>query len=83
MKSVGIRELKQDASRIVREVADGGEEISVTVRGQVVALLVPARPVRTRRSKSAWTEIDRLARDIGRRWPKGRSAAGAVRESRR
>ena len=34
MKSVGIRELKQDASRIVREVADGGEEISVTVRGQ-------------------------------------------------
>ena len=83
MKSVGIRELKQDASRIVRQVADDGEEISVTVRGQVVAVLVPVKPARRRHSKSAWTDLDRLARDIGRRWPKGRSAAAAVREGRR
>jgi prevent-host-death family protein len=83
MKSVGIRELKQDASRIVRHVADAGEEISVTVRGQVVAVLVPAKPARRRKRLSVWTDIDRLARDIGRRWPKGRSAAAAVREGPR
>jgi prevent-host-death family protein len=83
MRSVGIRELKQDASRIVREVADRGEEVSVTVRGKVVALLVPAAPKRSRTSRSTWADLDRVAREVGRRWPKGQSAARAVREGRR
>jgi prevent-host-death family protein len=40
MKSVGIRELRQQASRFLREV-ERGETIEVTDRGRPVALLVP------------------------------------------
>ncbi len=82
-RSVGIRELKQDASRLIRRVQETGEELAVTVRGETVAVLVPVRPVQRKRAKSAWTDLDRLARDIGRHWQKGRSATSAVREGRR
>lgn len=81
--SVGIRELKQDASRLIRRLQETGEELAVTVRGETVAVLVPVRPVQRKRARSAWTDLDRLARDIGRRWPRGRSAASVVREGRR
>lgn len=40
MKAIGIRELRQQASRYVREV-ERGETIEVTDRGRPVALLVP------------------------------------------
>jgi prevent-host-death family protein len=81
-RSVGIRELKQDASRLIRRVQETGEELEVTVRGETVTVLVPVRQQR-KRAKSVWTDLDRLARDIGRRWPKGHSAASVVREGRR
>jgi hypothetical protein len=38
---------------------------------------------RPRASAAAWATLDRVAREIGARWPKGRSAAQAVREARR
>ena len=60
LRSVGIRELKQDSSRIVRHVAEAGEEISVTVRGEVVALLVPVRRPRAKRSSKTWTDLGQL-----------------------
>jgi prevent-host-death family protein len=81
-RSVGIRELEQDASRLIRRLQETGEELAVTVRGETVAVLVPVRQQR-RRAKSVWTDLDRLARDIGRRWSKGRGAAAVVREGRR
>lgn len=40
MRSVGIRELRQQASRVLRDV-ERGETIEVTDRGRPVALLVP------------------------------------------
>lgn len=40
MRSIGIRELRQEASRHLRDVARG-ETIEVTDRGHPVALLVP------------------------------------------
>lgn len=40
MEQIGVRELRQDASRWLRRVADG-ERYEVTVRGEPVALLVP------------------------------------------
>jgi prevent-host-death family protein len=43
MERVGIRELRQRASAIVRRVATG-ETFEVTDRGRVVALLVRASP---------------------------------------
>ena len=40
MKTAGIRELKQNASAVVAEVA-GGEIVTITDRGRPVARLVP------------------------------------------
>ena len=43
MESVGLRELRQDASEIVRRV-EAGEEIEITVSGRLAARMVPAKP---------------------------------------
>jgi prevent-host-death family protein len=86
MASVGIRELKQRTSEVVRRVRDRGEPVDVTFRGQVVARLVPVnrRPrTRTRAAAAVWAEIDELAQEISARWPEGVSAADAVAEQRR
>lgn len=40
MERIGVRELRQNASRYLARVA-GGESIEVTDRGRAVALLVP------------------------------------------
>jgi prevent-host-death family protein len=40
MKRIGVRELRQQASRYLRQV-EAGETIEVTDRGRSVALLVP------------------------------------------
>jgi prevent-host-death family protein len=52
MGSVGLRELRQDASELVRRV-ESGEEIEITVAGRLAARLVPPAPKRWQR----WTEI--------------------------
>jgi prevent-host-death family protein len=85
MPTIGVRELKAHASQVLRRVRERGEEIDVTHHGRVVARLIPVsreRP-RSRASGAAWSTLDRVAREIGARWPKGRSAAKAVREGRR
>jgi len=52
MGSVGLRELRQNASELVRRV-EGGEEIEITVAGRLAARLVPAAPKTWQR----WDEI--------------------------
>lgn len=86
MRSVGISELKQNASRLVRTVQRTGEQVSVTLRGEVVAVLGPAGAARPRRKHGKTTtlaDLRRLARKIGKHWPKGVSAVDAVRDARR
>ena len=50
--TVGLRELRQDASELVRRV-EGGEEIDITVAGRLAARLIPAAPKRWQK----WSEI--------------------------
>jgi prevent-host-death family protein len=57
VETVGLRELRQDASDLVRRV-EAGEEITITVSGRPTARLVPARPVAWR----AWADIADLFR---------------------
>jgi prevent-host-death family protein len=45
VESVGLRELRQEASDLVRRV-EGGEEIEITVSGRPAARLVPPAPRR-------------------------------------
>lgn len=55
MTTVGLRELRQDASELVRRV-EGGEEIQITVAGRLAARLVPAAPRRWQQ----WADIASL-----------------------
>ena len=83
MVTVGIRELKQQASELVRMVRETGKEVQVTYHGQVVALLIPVKPARKEKDADAWTKLDNLAAEIGARWPKDVSAVDAITEVRR
>jgi prevent-host-death family protein len=84
MVTVGIRELKQQASELIRILQETGNEIQVTNRGHVVALLIPVKPGKGKGSeKHSWTNLDTLAAEIGAAWPEDVSAAQAVAESRR
>lgn len=85
MEEVGIRELKQRASDILRQVREKQETFAVTYRGKVVAKLVPVEDISTERARAAaiWTQMDDLAREIGAHWPPEVSAVEAVIEQRR
>ena len=84
MITVGVRELKQQASELVRLVRETGSQVQVTYRGKVVALLIPVERSREPEQEAqAWMELDRLAAEIGARWPAGISAEQAVSEDRR
>jgi prevent-host-death family protein len=83
MVTVGVRELKQQASELVRMVRETGEEVQVTYHGEVVALLIPVKRSQKNSEAKAWAQLDNLAAEIGARWPKGVSAVDAVTEARR
>ena len=85
MEEIGIRELKQRASEILRQVREEHESFSVTYRGKAVAKLVPAMdPSADQEVASAiWTRMDDLSREVSAHWPTGSSASEAVSEQRR
>jgi prevent-host-death family protein len=85
MSSIGIRELKAHTGEVLRRVRKSGEVVEITYHGRVVARLVPASaPSRGAAEKNpVWTDLDRLAAEIGSQWPEGLSAEDAVREGRR
>ena len=84
MVSVGIRELKQQASELIRMVRENGSEIQVTYHGKVVALLIPvASKAITPQETETWIEIDQLAAEIGAQWPQDVSVQQTMQEIRR
>jgi len=85
VRSIGVRELKEQTTRILRRVRERGEEVQVTYRGRPVARLIPVsgRGSGKREAAAVWSDLDRLAAQIGARWPVGLKAAEAVREGRR
>jgi prevent-host-death family protein len=67
MRSIGIRELRQNASRYLRLVEERGEPIEITDRGRPVARLTPlptgskieqlAAAGRLRRATGSWRAL--------------------------
>ena len=55
VRIVGLRELRQGASDLVRQV-ESGEEIEITVSGRPAARLIPAAPKRWQ----CWSDIAEL-----------------------
>ena len=85
MEEIGIRELKQRANEILRQVREEQESFSVTYRGKVVAKLVPAVDPSAEQDVASeiWTRMDDLSREITVHWATGFSASEAVSEQRR
>ncbi len=85
MRTIGVRELKTHISEILRQVQEEGEVIEVTNHGEVVARVVPIRrPVPNGQDNAAiWTDLDRLAAEIGKYLPEKVDAVEAINEVRR
>ncbi|HET9659832.1 MAG TPA: type II toxin-antitoxin system prevent-host-death family antitoxin [Thermomicrobiales bacterium] len=67
MSSVGVRELKEQTSEIVRRVREDGETIDITYRGEVVATIEPKRTLPPDEDRAFWEEQRALVRAIGER----------------
>jgi len=86
---IGIRELKNRASEIVREVQENQAEFIVTLRGAPVAVLRPLsssgdeqESVRTRR-EIALEKLDALAKEITDSWRSTESVVQLIEAQRR
>jgi prevent-host-death family protein len=84
---IGVRDLKNRASEIVREVHEQDAEFVVTLRGEPVALLRPfsadERKLRQAQMEEALEELDSLAEQIARSWRSPKSAVELIEEQRR
>lgn len=86
MTQIGVRELKQKTSEVLRRVREEHATYDVTYRGRVVARLVPVvekKRMTEEEEDRFWEEVDELAKEVSKYWPDGVSAVDAVREQRR
>jgi prevent-host-death family protein len=86
--TVGVRELKNHTSRVIRAVREEMSEYVVTLRGEPVAVLRPLDEEERRRLQQ--TEIDEtlaemrsLAQEVASAWTSEKSAVELVAEQRR
>ncbi len=85
MEVIGIRELKDHATQILRKVREEGAVYQVTYHGKVIARIGPdiTEKLQSLDHDDIWAEWDALAEEIGKHWPEGVSAVDAVRDVRR
>jgi prevent-host-death family protein len=85
MISVGVRELREDLSKLLQRVREDGEVIEITVRGEPVARVIPMRrQVRSPEEiEKIFADLDQLAAEISAYWQDDLDAVEAVREQRR
>jgi prevent-host-death family protein len=81
MAEVGVRELKNRASEIIRAVREEGVEYVITYRGQPVARLVPI--IGEENDEQAWQELEWLSQEISAQWRSDKSAVELLTEMRR
>jgi prevent-host-death family protein len=88
VRSVGVRDLKNRASRIVRAVHDEMAEYVITVRGEPVAMLRPftdedAQRLQKAKVDEALAEMKALAHQVAEAWTSPKSGVELVDEQRR
>jgi len=86
--TVGVRELKNQASRIIRAVREDLSEYVVTLRGEPVAILRPLTEAEERRLRqveidAALAEIRTLAQEVASAWTSDKSGVELIAEQRR
>jgi prevent-host-death family protein len=84
MRALGVRELRDNLSAVLRAVEEGGEVVEVTNHGRVVARLVPApRPQLGQQDiDELIADMDRVAAELGARWPPGITAQDTLDDVR-
>ncbi len=84
---IDVRDLRNRASKIVREVHERDAEFVVTLRGEPVALLRPfsadEEKLRPAQRAEALEKLDNLAEQIARSWRSPKSAVELIEEQRR
>ena len=85
---IGVRDLKNRASELVRDVHEREAEYIVTLRGQPVAVLKPLsdkneQELKMAEREDALSKLDALAEQIARAWRSPKSAVELIEEQRR
>ena len=94
MPQVGIRELKNEASEIIRAVREERAEYVVTLRGRPVAVILPVaedwqeaeaeRAVAATRANAAfWERMAVLRAEIAAKWQSDKTGVELLEEMRR
>lgn len=86
--TIGIRDLKNQTSRIVRSVREEMAEYVITLQGKPVALLRPIteadeQQFRQTQIEEAITEMKQLAQEVAAAWTSPKSGVDLISEQRR
>jgi prevent-host-death family protein len=86
--TIGVRELKNQASRVVRSVHEEMAEYVITVQGKPVAVLRPfteedAQKLHQAAVNDALAEMKSLAEQVAEAWTSSQSGVGLIEEQRR
>ena len=84
MRTLEVRELRDNLSAVLQAVEEAGEVVEVTNQGRVVARLVPApRPqLGQPEIDELIADMDRVAAELGAHWPPGITALDALDDVR-
>lgn len=94
MARVGVRELKNQATEIIRAVRENRAEYVVTYHGRPVAVLLPVDEAwleaEANRAAEAvtpgddvWAELEAIRQEIGQSWQSEKTAIELISEQRR
>jgi prevent-host-death family protein len=88
MAEIGLRELKERASEIVRQVREHGERYVVTLRGRPAALLIPLEEphgpgAAPESGAQAWADLKRLGEEISQGWQSPQTSTDLLSGMRR
>ena len=86
--TIGIRELKNQTSRIVRSVREEMAEYVITLQGKPVALLRPLteedeQQLRQTQIEEVMAEMKQLAQEVAAAWSSSKSGVELISEQRR
>lgn len=89
MPEAGVRKLKTHASEIVRNVRERRARYVVTYRGKPVAALAPLEavpptaPAPGASVRGGWEELDRLGKQMAKKWRSPRTSVELLESMRR
>ncbi len=86
--TIGVRELKNQATRIVRAIREEMAEYVITVQGKPVAVLRPytaedERQLRQAELEESLAEMKQLAQEVASAWTSSKSGIELISEQRR